>query len=136
MDIQNILSSAAANQGSQSAVKPAENAETKQQQSESSVVSPESNARPATSVELSDKAEQLNQQMKLLGQSLAFRVDENTQSSVVTVIDKTTDEVIRQFPSEGSLRIMQNIQNYLNSVQQNGLQTKEGLTGSLFNEII
>ena len=136
MDINNILSSAAASQSSQSVEKPTVVMETKQQQSESSVVSPASNTQSATLLELSDKAEQLNQQMELLSQSLAFRVDESTQSPVVTVVDKTTDEVIRQFPSEGSLRIMQNIQNYLNSVQQNGLQTKEGLTGSLFNEII
>ncbi|MEA1988098.1 MAG: flagellar protein FlaG [Pseudomonadota bacterium] len=136
MDINNILSSAAANQSSQSVEKPTVVMETKQQQSESSVVSPASNTQSATLLELSDKAEQLNQQMELLGQSLAFRVDEGTQSPVVSVVDKTTDEVIRQFPSEGSLRIMQNIQNYLNSVQQSGLQAKEGLTGSLFNEII
>ena len=74
--------------------------------------------------------------MKLLGQSLAFTVDETTNSSVVKVVDKTTDEVIRQFPSEGSLRIMQNIQNYLSLAQQNGGQAKEGLTGTLISEII
>ncbi|MBN2864662.1 MAG: flagellar protein FlaG [Thiotrichales bacterium] len=136
MDINSILSSAVAKPAQPSAVKPAVNEEAKQQQSEASVVSPKSNTESTSFQVLSDKAEQLNQQMKLLGQSLAFTVDETTQSAVVKVVDKTTDEVIRQFPSEGSLRIMQNIQNYLNSVQQSGGQTKEGLTGSLFSEII
>jgi flagellar protein FlaG len=135
MDINTILSSTVASQGQQSVAKPAAGQPVKQQ-SEESVVSPVANTESVTLTELSEKAEQLNQQMKLLGQSLAFSVDESTNESVVKVVDKTTDEVIRQFPTEGSLRIMQNIQNYLNSVQQNGVQTKEGLTGSLFSEII
>jgi flagellar protein FlaG len=78
----------------------------------------------------------LNQQLDRLGQSIAFSVDENSQFSVVKVVDKTTDEIIRQFPSEGSLKIMKNIQSYLDTVQQNGLQSKEGLTGTLISEII
>ena len=136
MDIESILSSAVAKPLQQPVAKSAAIEEGKQQQSELSVTAPKSNTEPATFLELSGKAEQLNQQMKLLGQSLAFTVDETTNSSVVKVVDKTTDEVIRQFPSEGSLRIMQNIQNYLSLAQQNGGQAKEGLTGTLISEII
>jgi len=136
MDINSILSSAVANQTQQPVSKPvAENLE-KQQQSEPSVVSPKSNTQPETVEELTNQADQLNQQLDRLGQSIAFSVDENSQFSVVKVVDKTTDEIIRQFPSEGSLKIMKNIQSYLDTVQQNGLQSKEGLTGTLISEII
>lgn len=136
MDIESILSSAVAKSSQQPVAKPVVTEENKQQQSELSATAPKSNTETATVLELSEKAEQLNQQMKLLGQSLAFTVDETTGSSVVKVVDKTTDEVIRQFPNEGSLRIMQNIQNYLNSTQQSGGEAKQGLTGSLISEII
>lgn len=100
-----------------------------------SVVSPSREAQQEASKEVLEKIELVN---STLGQSelgLTFLVDENTQSSVVKVIDKTTDEVIRQFPTEGSLKIMNNIQSYLNSVQQKDYPTKEGLTGLLLNEV-
>ena len=87
-------------------------------------------------MELSDQIETVNQKLEQMGLGLTFLVDENTQSSVVKVIDKSTDELIRQFPSEGSLKIMRNIQAYLTAVQQSGSVNKEGLTGTLFNEII
>ncbi|WP_373018341.1 flagellar protein FlaG [Thiomicrorhabdus sp.] len=108
----------------------------KQQQSEKSVISPAQKTKQETAVALNEQVQKLNDQLLKLGQGLAFAVDENTQSSVVKVIDRTTDEVLKQFPTEGSLRIMKNIQNYLESVQQSGGQPKEGLTGVLFNEII
>lgn len=135
MDINNNLPPAAVNSNVQADLKtPAPRGES--QQSATSVVSPTMKTQLETPKAIADQADQLNQQLAQLGQSLAFSVDENTQSTVVKIVDKTTDEVIKQFPSEGSLKIMQNIQNYLNTVQQSGLPTKEGLTGTLFNEII
>ncbi|MDX1346913.1 MAG: flagellar protein FlaG [Thiomicrorhabdus chilensis] len=135
MDINNNLPPAAVNSNVQADLKtPAPRGEA--QQSATSVVSPAMKTQLETPKAIADQADQLNQQLAQLGQSLAFSVDENTQSTVVKIVDKTTDEVIKQFPSEGSLKIMQNIQNYLNTVQQSGLPTKEGLTGTLFNEII
>jgi flagellar protein FlaG len=85
---------------------------------------------------LQTQVDDVNSKLNQLGVGLAFSMDENTQSSVVQVVDKTTDEVIKQYPNEGSLKIMKNIQDYLNSVQQSSLSVKEGLTGVLFNEII
>jgi flagellar protein FlaG len=136
MDISSILSSSVASPSQQLASKPVDADSVKQQKSEPSVVSPKSNTQPETVEELTNQADQLNQQLDRLGQSIAFSVDENSQFSVVKVVDKTTDEIIRQFPSEGSLKIMKNIQSYLDTVQQNGLQSKEGLTGTLISEII
>lgn len=103
---------------------------------ETSVVSPESIAVEDTPEALGVQVENLNKILEQLGQSITFGVDQGTQSSVVKVVDKTTDELIKQYPSEGSLRMMKNIQEYLERAQQSGGLTKEGLTGSLFNEII
>lgn len=86
--------------------------------------------------ELKVQADSINNMLSQLGQAVTFSIDEGTQSSVVKLVDKTTDEVIKQYPNEGSLEMMKNIQNYLESVQKTGLSSKEGLTGILFNEII
>lgn len=136
MDINSISPSVVNSQIPSSISKSTAVADAKQQRLELSAASSGSNAQPDSLGQLSEKAEQLNQQMKLLGQSVVFSVDENTQSSVVKVIDKTTDEVIRQFPTEGSLQIMKNIQQYLDSAKESVFAGKEGLTGSLLNEII
>jgi len=137
MEVNSISSPAVtAQKTSQSATKPTEMDGVNRQRTDSSVASPVPKAQEETLKKVTEQIEVLNRQLSQVGQSLAFSVDEGTQSSVVKVIDKVTDEVIRQFPTEGSLKIMNNIQNYLNLVQQNGLTTKEGLTGVLFNEII
>ncbi|BBP45529.1 hypothetical protein THMIRHAS_09020 [Thiosulfatimonas sediminis] len=91
---------------------------------------------PASKEEIAAQVEQLNRQLELLGQSITFGVDDSTNATVVKVVDKSTDELIRQLPSEGSLKVMQNIQEFLTRMQQNGSITQESLTGSLINEII
>ncbi|MBD3777031.1 MAG: flagellar protein FlaG [Campylobacterales bacterium] len=106
------------------------------QQADSSVVSPQLETQQETQKVNDDQLKAVNSRLEALGIGLTFSVDENTQSSVVKIIDKTTDEVIKQFPSEGSLKIMQNIQNYLDLVNKSGMTAKEGLTGALLNEII
>lgn len=135
MDIHSLSSPVTTNGSSQLGVKPDVNV-TPVKQSEASVVSPKLNAKQETDKDVLQQVEQVNTRLEQLGLGIAFSVDENTQSSVVKVIDKTTDEVIKQFPNEGSLRMMKNIQDYLESVQQSGSPSKEGLTGVLFNEII
>jgi len=134
MDI-NSVNPLASNQVVQTLAKVDEQND-KKVKAESSVVSPNSNAQPEATKELETQAESLNLLLNQLGQTVTFSVDETTDYSVVKVIDKTTDEVIKQYPNEGSLQMMKNIQNYLESVQKTGLSSKEGLTGALFNEII
>jgi len=82
--------------------------------------------------------ESMNKQLELAGTGLAFSVDEATSSSIIKVVEKETGEVVKQFPSEDSLKIMKNIQAYLMDInnQQHGNVKKEELTGILFNEII
>lgn len=85
---------------------------------------------------LQSQVDSVNNRLDELGIGVAFAVDQTTNASVVKLIDKTTEEVLKQFPNEGSLRMMKNIQDYLETVQKGGAVNKEGLTGSLFSEII
>ncbi|WEJ63370.1 flagellar protein FlaG [Thiomicrorhabdus lithotrophica] len=103
---------------------------------ESSAVAPKSDTQKESTEVLKAQADSLNNVLSQLGQTVTFDVDESTQYSVVKVVDKTTDEIIKQYPNEGSLQMMKNIQDYLDSVQKTGSSSKEGLTGTLFNEII
>ena len=108
----------------------------KSKQVESSVASPTPETQKEASQVVLNKVEAVNSQLNLTNLGLTFLVDESTQSSVVKVVDKATDEVIRQFPTDGSLKIMSNIQSYLDSVQSKDYPTKAGLTGLLLNEVI
>lgn len=83
-----------------------------------------------------EQVTQVNSKLEQLGMGVAFSIDEGTQSPVLKVIDRVTNEVIKQYPNEGSLEMMKNIQSYLESVQKGGMADKEGLTGSLISEII
>ena len=120
----------------QSGVTPVTDEQVKPQLIKDSVVSPNLMTQQETKERLQIQVDNVNSKLNQLGVGLAFSVDESTQSSVVKVIDKTTDEIIKQYPNEGSLKIMKDIQDYLSSVQESSLSTKEGLTGVLFNEII
>jgi len=136
MDVNSISSPVQGANTAQTQVTSSNVVKAPQQQVEASVVSPNLKAQQETQEVILKQVEQVNSKLDQLGLGVTFSVDENTQSSVVKVIDKTTDEVIKQYPNEGSLKMMKNIQNYLDSVQQSEITNKEGLTGALFNEII
>ncbi len=131
MDIDSISGPAVANTSRQLDIKSAV-IEQKPQQA----VAPLQGSQQETKQETQDQIHQVNSKLEEFGIGLSFSVDEGTQSSVITVIDKKTNEVIKQFPNDGSLQIMKNIQNYLDSVQQSSIAKKEGLTGILFNEMV
>ena len=80
--------------------------------------------------------ESLNTQMASLNMGVAFSIDESTRSSVVKVIDRSTSEVVKQYPNDEALKVMQNIQAFLDSATAKQLNEGDGLTGALFNEII
>ncbi|HIE40178.1 MAG TPA: flagellar protein FlaG [Thiomicrorhabdus sp.] len=103
------------------------------QQKEASI---EATSQKVDAKELQQQVEQVNSRLEQLGMGVSFSIDESSQSPVIKVIDRSTDEVIKQFPNEESLKRMEQIQSYLDSVQQNGMNNKENLTGVLFNEII
>tara|TARA_R110002050_G_scaffold268113_1_gene409989 strand:- start:38847 stop:39242 length:396 start_codon:yes stop_codon:yes gene_type:complete len=52
---------------------------------------------------------QINEHMQNVERSLQFTIDEDSGKDVVTVLDKKTEEIIRQFPSEEVLVIARQI---------------------------
>lgn len=55
--------------------------------------------------QLRDAADRTNEFVKGISQSLQFSVDKDTGKTVVKVIDRETDEVIRQIPPKEMLEI-------------------------------
>ena len=69
--------------------------------------------------QLEKAVDKLNELMKDGQRSLAFSVDSDSEEVVVKVMDKTTDEVIRQIPNEEALRFAEHV---------------EGMLGVIFND--
>jgi flagellar protein FlaG len=136
MDIQNVSTSAASRTTSQMEQKIVNTSIVPKQVTESAAPSPKAVESSVNPEKLKQAIEKINQQLVASKWSVRFSVDQNTNSSVVKVIDYSSEELIRQFPTEGSLDIIEDIQKYLDSVAKNQTGTKEGLTGSLLNEII
>jgi len=136
MDINSLSSPATGSVSATTSQTPAVVEANPIKQSEGSMASVDQKTNPVPQEVMQNEVESVNRVLDKLGLGVAFTIDENTKSSVVSVIDKSTDEVIKQFPNEGALRMMKNIQEYLNSVNERSSLTKEGLTGSLLNEII
>jgi flagellar protein FlaG len=65
-------------------------------------------ARPANAGEegLAEAVEKLNAQAGSLNRSLRFTVDRDTGTTVIKVVDRETDEVIRQIPPEYTMEIL------------------------------
>ena len=53
-----------------------------------------------------DVAEKMNQVATVFNTSLSFSVDKPTGRTVIRVVNKDTDEVIRQIPPEEMLRLI------------------------------
>ncbi len=135
MEINTVSTPAIGKSALQSDVKSAVEVQTPRQK-EVFVDTSSQNAQKANVKEVQQQVEQVNSKLEQLGMGVSFSVDESSQSPVIKIIDRSTDEVIKQFPNEDSLKRMQHIQSYLDSVQPNGSANKENLTGALFNEII
>lgn len=133
MEIQNVSASAVSRTAAQMEQKMVDTTIVPQQVEESAAPAPNPVVSSESMKDMSQAIEKVNQQLVQMGRDIMFSVDQNTKSSVVTVIDKSTDEVIKQFPSEGSLDMIANIQRYLESVNQ---KPNDNLTGSLLDEII
>jgi flagellar protein FlaG len=54
----------------------------------------------------------LNDAMRQSNQSLEFSVDTNSKKTVVKMVDTSTGELIRQFPSETALAISRGIEQF------------------------
>ncbi|MBT9540485.1 flagellar protein FlaG [Thiobacillus sp.] len=69
-------------------------------------------ARQPSSEELNTAVAAINQAMQQSNQSLEFSVDTNTNRTVVKMVDTSTGELIRQFPSESVLAISRGIEEF------------------------
>lgn len=82
-------------------------------------VSEGAEAPPVSRDQLEGVIEQLNELMRDSQRSLSFRVDDDLDKLVVSVVNPETDEIIRQMPSEESLKFAKSL---------------EGVMGIIFNE--
>lgn len=88
----------------------------------SAVEQAQSAEAPQLSLEkLQAAVEKMNELMQNGRRSLNFSVDESTEKVVVKVVDLETEEVVRQIPSEETLKLAE----YL-----------EGMVGILFDETV
>lgn len=66
------------------------------------------NAQP-TSAELKSVVSKINLALQQANRNLEFSIDTVANQTVVKLVDKTTGELIRQFPSEATLAISRGI---------------------------
>lgn len=67
---------------------------------------------------LEQSVEELKNHFQQVRRSLDFSIDDKTGQTVVKVIDRETDEVIRQIPAEEILAVMRRIEEYSESQGQ------------------
>jgi len=60
--------------------------------------------------EVDQTVETLNQAMTLLQRGISFEIDRNMERTIIKVVDKETDELIKQIPSEDLLKIIEHMQ--------------------------
>ena len=66
---------------------------------------PSKSAAADDAARLEEAVSNINTVLNVRAQSLEFKVDEESKRTIVTVIDKETQEVIRQMPSREALDI-------------------------------
>ena len=80
---------------------------------------PTASQQPSTA-ELNSAVAAINQAMQQSGRNLEFSVDSDTKKTVVKMVDTSTGELIRQFPTEETLAISRGIEEF-----QQGLLLKQ-----------
>jgi len=60
--------------------------------------------------EIEEAVERLNAEVSNLQRSLRFTIDKDTGRTVIKVVDRSTDEVIRQIPPEYTLEILRRME--------------------------
>ncbi|MGD8339321.1 MAG: flagellar protein FlaG [Gammaproteobacteria bacterium] len=76
---------------------------------------------PAPAVDLAQMVEQINHFMASNSRNLHFRFDDVTNQSVITVVNPSSGEVIRQIPSEEALRLAAMIKDMASANGASGL---------------
>lgn len=68
--------------------------------------------QPPSAEELKNAVATINQVMQQSNQALEFSVDTDTHRTVVRMVDTSTGELLRQFPSEATLAISRGIEQF------------------------
>lgn len=61
--------------------------------------------------DVSKAVDNLNQQLAKTGQNLTFTLDQDSETVVVKIIERDTQKVIRQIPSEDALALSKSMEN-------------------------
>ena len=69
----------------------------------------EAGATPASRSQLANAVKQINQALPASAQGLEFTVDDDSQQTIVKVIDRSTKEVLRQIPSTEAMEIAKSL---------------------------
>ena len=64
---------------------------------------------PPSKEDVSAAVDKLNEAMATSSQSLKFEIDDDTKQIVVKIIDQSTQEVVRQMPTEEALQMAKSI---------------------------
>ena len=79
---------------------------------------PKKEAKPAPPVEvpkIESVTKQIDSFLRSIGRTINFRVDPGSGKTVVSVLDATTGEVIRQVPGEEALKLAKSIEDSLSA---------------------
>ena len=83
-----------------------------------------------TSANLRDAVREINDFVQVVHRDLSFNMDETSGQTVIKVIDRDSQELIRQIPSEEVLAIA----NHLRGVRDTSMESTEAPAGLLFSE--
>jgi len=78
-----------------------------------------------------EQAQELQEMSQIKGWAVNFRIDNDLDKTVITVVDSETQQTIRQIPSEELLNISRRVQS-----MQNGESGNQGLSGLLLDSQI
>ncbi|GAA4496718.1 flagellar protein FlaG [Pseudaeromonas paramecii] len=77
------------------------------------------------------QAQKLQEMSHLKGWAVNFRIDNDLDKTIITVVDSETQQMIRQIPSEELLNISRRVQS-----MQNGESGSQGMSGLLLDSQI
>jgi len=83
------------------------------------VEKPHKEAKPAPPIEvpkIESVTKQIDSFLRSIGRTINFRVDPGSGRTIVSVLDATTGEVIRQVPGEQALQLAQRIEEGLSAL--------------------
>lgn len=82
-----------------------------------------------------NEVDKLNQLLETSRSSIRFKLDEGSDRVVISVVDQKSGEVIRNIPSEETLKLSKRITEYLEASQQGGsLEQVQQIKGMILEQ--